>query len=62
MLAGAADMCINIFNDLFGSKCLPDEACNIASNVASSDTKPSEIESLRNDREKRVYIWELWIK
>lgn len=30
------------FSDLFGSKCLPDEACNIASNVASSEPKPSE--------------------
>lgn len=35
MLAGAADMCINTFNDLFGSKCLPEETCNVASPEAN---------------------------
>jgi hypothetical protein len=30
-------------SDLFGSKCLPDEACNVASSdVASSKSKPTE--------------------
>lgn len=31
-----------VLKTLFGSKCLPDEACNIASNVASSEPKPAE--------------------
>lgn len=37
MLAGAADMCINTFNDLFGSKCLPD---GNEDNFATKEPKP----------------------
>lgn len=34
--------CATMLRDLFGSKCLPDEICNVASNVASKEPKPAE--------------------
>ena len=42
MLAGAADMCINTFKDLFGPKCLPDNVESSEDNVESLPQNPTE--------------------
>jgi len=39
MLAGAADMCVNTFKELFGSKCLPDEAKDEAKDETKDEAK-----------------------
>lgn len=44
MLAGAANMCINTFKDLFGSKCLPDNVDSLDSNVDSSHSNVDSLE------------------
>nr|DAN03843.1 MAG TPA: hypothetical protein [Caudoviricetes sp.] len=42
ILAGAADMCIKTFEDVFGSKCLPDNVDSSEPNVDSLPQNPTE--------------------
>ena len=44
ILAGAADMCIKTFEDVFGSKCLPDNVATSESNVDSLDGSVESLE------------------